>query len=51
MVAFHPNDFSLMARVRELSDIAQEFPMLFGKPAKVQIAENIAQQDEAIELD
>jgi hypothetical protein len=40
-----------MARVRELTDIAQELPMLLGEPPKIKVAEDIAQQDKAIELD
>ena len=49
MIAFHPDDFDPALGIRQLADIAEEFPVLLGKPGEIQIGKDVAQQDQALE--
>jgi len=51
VVPLHPHDFNPVAWVGELSDVPQEFPMFFGKAAKIQVSKNVAQQDKPLKTD
>src|SRR5258707_11541053 len=50
VIAFHPDDFNPMTRIRKLADIAQKLPMLFGQAAEIEVAENVAQKNQALEF-
>jgi hypothetical protein len=49
VVSFHPHDFDLALRIRKLADIREKVPVLFLEPAEVEIAEDIAEKDQALE--
>jgi hypothetical protein len=51
VVAFDPDHLSPVARVRKLSNISKEFPVFFGEPPEIKVAEDVAQQNQTIELD
>src|SRR5215831_2400705 len=51
MVALHPHHFHLVLGVGELADIAQKLPMLLGEAAEVEVGKDVAQQNQAPELD
>lgn len=51
VVALDPHDFHAPLRIRELSDIAEETPVFFLKAPKVEIAENIAEENKAAKRD
>ncbi len=46
VIAFHPNDFDAALRVRELANVAEKLPMIFGEAGKVEVGENVAQQNQ-----
>ena len=50
VVSFHPDDFNVMLGIRELADVRQKFPMLFGEPPEIEVREDVSQEDEALEL-
>jgi len=43
VIAFHPDDLSVMFGVGKLANVSQEFPVLFCKPAEIQVSKDIAQ--------
>ena len=49
MVALHPHDFDLSFGIGQLANVAEEFPVLLGQTAKIQIGEDVAQQDQSVE--
>src|ERR1041385_1781202 len=49
VIALYPHDFDVSFRIRQLSDVAEEAPVLFLKPPKIEIGKNIAEQDQPIE--
>ena len=49
VVAFHPNHFNAALGIGELADKAQKFPVVFGKPAEVQIGKHVTEKDEPTE--
>ena len=51
VVPFHPHDLDAALRVRELADVAEEFPVALGEAAEVEVAEDVAEQDEAAEAE
>jgi hypothetical protein len=50
VVPFHPNYFFAALRIRELANIAQEVPVMFLQACEIQVTEDVAKQDEALEL-
>jgi hypothetical protein len=46
MVALHPDDLHVTFRVGKLADVRKELPVLFFQAAEIQIAEDVAQEDE-----
>src|SRR5258708_12858642 len=51
VIALHPDHFNPMARIRKLADVPEKLPVLFRQAAKVEVAENVAQKDHALDLD
>jgi len=49
MVAFDPYDFHAALGVAELSDTADELPVLAREPGEIQVLENVPQQNEPLE--
>ena len=49
VVALDPHDFNVALGVRELADIAEKLPVLFGQPGKVEIGEDIAKKNQPLE--
>jgi hypothetical protein len=49
MVSLDPDNLHTPFGIRELSDIAQETPVFFLEAAKIQIAKNVSQENEAAE--
>src|SRR3984893_9159344 len=49
MIAFHPHNLDAALRIREFADVAQKLPVGLGEAAKIQVGENVAQQDQAAE--
>jgi hypothetical protein len=50
MVAFHPHHLDAVLGVRQLADVTEKLPVLFGQPAKIQVGEDVAEEDQAAEL-
>ena len=51
VIAFHPDNFNSVPRIRQLANVAQEFPVLFRQAAEVEVVENVTQQDQTFCLD
>ena len=51
MISLDPDHFDFALRIGKLADVAEELPVLFLEPAKVQITEDIAQQDQPLKRD
>src|SRR5580658_9696654 len=49
VIAFHPHDFDIALRIRELSNVAEELPVIFGQAGEVEVGKDVAQQDQALE--
>ena len=47
VIALHPYHFHLALGIGEFANVAEKFPVLFGKAAEIQIGENIAQQNQS----
>jgi hypothetical protein len=47
VIPLNPDHRDPAFRIRQLSDVPEKLPVFFLKPAEIQIAENIAQQDQA----
>jgi hypothetical protein len=47
VIPLNPDHRNSAFRIRQLADVAEKLPVFFLKPAEIQIAENIAQQDQA----
>lgn len=50
VVPFHPDNFNLVPGIGELADVAQEFPVLLGQSAEIQVGEDVAQKNQARKL-
>jgi hypothetical protein len=46
VVAFYPDDFHVTSGIGKLADVRKELPVLFLKAPEIQIAKNVAQEDE-----
>jgi len=46
VIAFHPHHFDIPLGIRQLADVAEEFPVLFGQAGEVEVSKNVAQQDQ-----
>jgi len=51
MIAFHPDDLLAAAGVGEPPDLGEEIPVVAGETCEVEIGEDIAKKDQAIEGD
>ena len=49
VVPFDPHDLNAAFRVRQLANVREEFPVALGEAAEVEIAEDVAEEDEATE--
>jgi len=49
VIPFHPHHLDPPLGVRQLADIGKKPPVLLLEPAEIQVAENVAQQDEPAE--
>src|SRR5271165_574 len=49
MVAFNPNDLDIAFAVREFSDVGEELPVIAIEPRKVEVGEDVAQEDQTAE--
>ncbi len=49
VVALNPNHFHVALGIREFADMSEKFPVLAGKPAEIQVRENISQQHQPLE--
>jgi hypothetical protein len=49
VISFNPDDLNIAFGIRELADIAEKLPMVFGEAGKVKVGENVAEQDQALE--
>jgi len=47
VIPFNPDHRDAALRIRQLANIAEKLPVFFLKAAKIQIAKNVAQQDQA----
>ena len=45
MIAFDPHDLHAALGIGKLADVAQEFPVWLCQAAKIEVREDIAQQD------
>jgi hypothetical protein len=49
VIAFHPYHFHVALGIGQLANVGEELPMLFLQPSKVQVVDDVAQQDETAE--
>ena len=49
MIAFDPDDFNASLGIGELTDIAEELPVIFRETGEIEIGKDVAQQDQALE--
>ena len=49
MVPLHPNHLDVALGVGKLADVGEELPVILPEAGKIQVAENIAQQNQLIE--
>lgn len=49
MIAFHPHHFYVAFWIGELADVGEKLPVLFGEAPKVEVAEDVTQQDQPLE--
>src|SRR6267378_4506665 len=49
VIAFHPYHFDIPLGIRQLADVSEKFPVLFGQASEVEVGKNVAQQDEPLE--
>ena len=47
VIAFDPHDFDFTFGIREFADEPEKFPVLFFQASKIEVGENVAQQNEA----
>ena len=47
VISLNPNHRDSAFRIRQLANVAKKLPVFFLEPAEIEIAENIAQQDQA----
>jgi hypothetical protein len=48
VIAFHPHDFDIALGIRQLADVAEKLPVVFGQAGEVKIGENVAQQNQPL---
>jgi len=46
MIPFHPNHLDPAFGIRQLANVAQELPVFFLEASKIEVAEDIAKEDE-----
>lgn len=51
VVAFDPDHFNVIFRIGELADVAEKLPVLFGKPAEIQVGKDVAKENEPPKAD
>jgi hypothetical protein len=49
VIAFHPHNFYFALRIRQLADVAEKLPVLFGEAGEIKVGENVAEKDQAAE--
>ncbi len=49
VIAFDPDDLDVAFGIGEFADIAEEFPVFLGEPAKIEVGKNVAQKNEPAE--
>ncbi len=49
VIAFHPHHFDFALRVRQLADVAEKLPVLFGEACEIEVGENIAEKNQTVE--
>ena len=49
VIAFHPHDLNVALGIGKLADVSEKLPMFLGEAGKVEIGENIAQQNQSLE--
>src|SRR5436305_325589 len=47
VIPFNPDHRDPAFRIRELADVTEKLPVFFFKAAKIQVAENVPEQDQA----
>ncbi len=48
VISLDPDNFNFSLRIRQLADVAEKLPVLFREPRKIQIGEDIAQQNQPL---
>jgi hypothetical protein len=48
VIPLNPNHCDSTFRIRQLANVTEKLPVFFLKAAEIQVAENIAQQDQAV---
>jgi hypothetical protein len=49
VIAFHPYDFDVALWIRKFADETEEFPMLLGEAAEIEVGKDIAQENQSPE--
>ncbi len=49
VIAFHPYNFYIALRIRQLADVTEKFPVVFGEAGEIKVGENVAEKDQAAE--
>ena len=45
MIALHPHDFDVALGIRQLADVAEKLPVVFGEAGKIKVGENVTQEN------
>jgi hypothetical protein len=46
MIPFNPHHFNVALGIRQLADVAEKLPVIFGEPPKIQVGKNVTQQNQ-----
>ena len=49
VIAFHPHHFDIALGIRELADVAEKLPVLFGEAGEIKVGENVTEKNQTVE--
>jgi hypothetical protein len=49
VIAFDPDDFDVALGIRELANVSQKLPVIFGEAGEIEVGEDVTEQDQALE--
>ena len=49
MIALDPHNFDVALGIRQLADVTEKFPVIFGEASKIEVCEDIAEKYQPVE--